>query len=140
VPGLPYCIVFSPDNQLVVISCRRGEMEAGSRWSRKLWSNQYHAMGASALAISLDLRFLGAASRDPQVTLWDLQKGTLIAPIQGALNSLQFRWPFHETAGVCSQVASRPRWTSGHSTLQNVGTFKCTVSTCGGRPRHPLGG
>ena len=125
VPGLPYCVAFSADNQLVVISCRRGGIEA---WQiagpRKLWSTQHHTMTASALAISPDQRFLAAASADPQVTLQDLQKGTLIKAFRGALNSYNSVAISRDSQRVFAggKPATLDVWDTG--TLQSVGTFQ----------------
>jgi WD40 repeat protein/serine/threonine protein kinase len=125
VPGLPYCVAFSADNQFMVISCRRGEIEA---WQiagpRKLWSTRYHTMTAAALAISPDQRFLAAASADPQVTLQDLQKGTLIKAFRGALNSYNSVAISRDSKRVFAggKPATLDVWDTG--SLQSVGTFQ----------------
>jgi WD40 repeat protein len=125
VPSLPYCIAFSVDSRFMVIGCRRGEVEA---WQiagpRKLWSTQYHTMPINAMAISPDQRFLAAASADPQVTLQDLQTGTLFKAFRGALNSYNSVAISRDSRRVFAggKPAMMEVWDTG--TLQSVGTFQ----------------
>jgi WD40 repeat protein/serine/threonine protein kinase len=125
VPSLPYCIAFSVDSRFMVIGCRRGEVEA---WQiagpRKLWSTQYHTMPINAMAISPDQRFLAAASADPQVTLQDLQTGTLFKAFRGALNSYNSVAISRDSQRVFAggKPATVEVWDT--DTLQSVGTFQ----------------
>jgi WD40 repeat protein/serine/threonine protein kinase len=125
-PSVPCSVAFSADSEIVVIGCTRGEVEA---WQisgpRKLWSSQHHTMPVGGLAISPDQRFLAAASNDPQVTLWDLRKGTLIKAFSGALNGYRCV-AFSRDGGRLFAANVWPGtlgvWDMG--SLQSVGTFQ----------------
>jgi WD40 repeat protein len=81
-------------------------------------------MVVHAAAISPDNQLLAAAGVDARVTLWDLQKGTLIKAFSGALNAYNCVAISRDGQRVFAggSPSTLSVWDTG--SLQSVGTFK----------------